>query len=281
MLEFKAAAFYDAVTGMQATELLIKERAPKTTRAKGRQSMYRTPINDPVFVQLMIERGAEMQGHLVVLGAKITSLALDELAAKLQGTYKPTFVQLADEYREIGRNLRRELSLASLFALNDAEIPYFSPKHPLFGKDFDGKFRTKGIFELDEAAKCMALGRPTAGVFHLMRIMEIGIEATRKCLGIPDPVRPYERTWGEILKKIKDDGIAKKWPTKADRMAGDGALFDALHASLDAVKTPLRDSTMHIENIYTDAEAKHIFELVKGFMMKLASRMDENGLPLA
>ena len=53
------------------------------------------------------------------------------------------------------------------------------------------------------------------------------------------------------------------------------------HASLDAVKNPLRDSTMHIENKYTDTEAKHIFELVKGFMMKLSARMDEEGKPLA
>ena len=38
---------------------------------------------------------------------------------------------------------------------------------------------------------------------------------------------------------------------------------------------------MHVENKYTDDEAKHIFIAVKGFMTKLASRMDEKGEPKA
>ena len=38
---------------------------------------------------------------------------------------------------------------------------------------------------------------------------------------------------------------------------------------------------MHVENKYTDAEAEHLFVAVKGLMTKLASRMDEGGLPLA
>jgi hypothetical protein len=38
---------------------------------------------------------------------------------------------------------------------------------------------------------------------------------------------------------------------------------------------------MHVENKYTNDEAEHIFVAVKGFMMKLASRCDENGDPKA
>jgi hypothetical protein len=39
--------------------------------------------------------------------------------------------------------------------------------------------------------------------------------------------------------------------------------------------------TMHVESKYTDEEAEHIFIAVRGFMKKLASRMDESGQPLA
>jgi hypothetical protein len=38
---------------------------------------------------------------------------------------------------------------------------------------------------------------------------------------------------------------------------------------------------MHVEKKYTKDEAEHIFVAVKGFMKKLASRCDEDGLPLA
>jgi hypothetical protein len=38
---------------------------------------------------------------------------------------------------------------------------------------------------------------------------------------------------------------------------------------------------MHVESKYTDEEAEHILVAVKGFMKKLASRMDEEGNPKA
>jgi hypothetical protein len=64
-------------------------------------------------------------------------------------------------------------------------------------------------------------------------------------------------------------------------MSGDGALFEELYASLDAVRNPWRNAPMHVERKYTDDEAEHIFVAVKGFMMKLASRCDEDGKPFA
>ena len=113
-----------------------------------------------------------------------------------------------------------------------------------------------------------------------MRIMEIAIRAVARSLGIADPVKPAARNWGAILKAIWI-GIEAKWPTAADRMHGDGEVFEAIYASLDAVKNPWRNATMHVENKYTDEEAEHIFAAVRGFMKKLSLRMDENGLPLA
>jgi hypothetical protein len=64
-------------------------------------------------------------------------------------------------------------------------------------------------------------------------------------------------------------------------MTGDGALFASLFALLEAVRNPWRNATMHVENKYTYDEAEHILVAVKGFMRKLASRMDEQGQPLA
>jgi hypothetical protein len=99
-------------------------------------------------------------------------------------------------------------------------------------------------------------------------------------LNIPDPIKPAERNWGRVLEKIKA-AIDAKWPTVATRAAGDGETFDALYASLDAVKNPWRNATMHPANKYTDEEAEHVFVAVKGFIVRLASRLDENGDPQA
>ncbi len=82
------------------------------------------------------------------------------------------------------------------------------------------------------------------------------------------------------MKNIRD-AIDAKWPTTAARAGADGEFFDALYASLDAVKNPWRNATMHPANKYTDEEAEHVFDAVRGFMTKLASRCDEIGEPKA
>ena len=106
------------------------------------------------------------------------------------------------------------------------------------------------------------------------------MRATARCLQVPDPIQPADRSWGAVLKRIRS-AIDAKWPTVASRNAGDGAIFEGLCASLDAVKNPWRNATMHVENKYTDDEVEHVFAAVRGFMTTLASRCDENGDPKA
>jgi hypothetical protein len=190
----------------------------------------------------------------------------------------PTYEGIANVLRDVNTRLSDELGTRVFVSMSVHEVNYYSPKESLFGPEFEERFRSVGVFELSEAAKCLAIGRSTAAVFHLMRLMEIGIGAVARCLSIPDPIKPVERNWGQILKCI-DEGIKRRWPTSSDKMGGDGALFEALYASLDAVKNPWRNATMHVENKYTTDEAEHIFVAVKGFMKKVASRCDENGYP--
>jgi hypothetical protein len=184
---------------------------------------------------------------------------------------------------EINNTLRRELSLLTLLVLEGKEQSYFSPGEPHFGPDVAAKFQMTAIFEIEEAAKCLALGRSTATVFHLMRVMEIGIRATAGCLGIPDPVSGGDRNWGSILRSIKADLDARvgQRPTTTWNIAGDRSFFESAYVSLDAVRIAWRNTTMHVENTYTSDEAEHVFVAVRGFMKKLASRCDESGNPKA
>jgi hypothetical protein len=177
--------------------------------------------------------------------------------------------------------IRLELSAKHLLVLEPRDVRYFAPERPLFGSEFDQKFISAGRSELNDAAKCLALSRSTAAVFHLMRIMELGIRALTACLGIPDPIKPAERNWAIMLRKIRDEGINRKWPTPADRISGDGSIVDSFYASLDAVKNPWRDPTMHVDKRYEPEDAELIFGAVRGFMMILASRCDEDGDPKA
>lgn len=175
-----------------------------------------------------------------------------------------------------------ECSLRKFIALSVQDAAYVFPKTPLFGDDVEQKYPS-AAFEIDEAGKCLGLSRPTVTVFHLMRVMEIGIRTVARCLGIPDPTRPAERNWGNILKAIKDDLDAHTGssPLKAWANPKERQFFETTYASLDAVRVAWRNTTMHVENKYAADEAEHIYIAVRGFMRQLASRCDENGDPKA
>jgi len=214
------------------------------------------------------------------MGLYLSAKPLRSLALILRSDSSGWPMEQQGYFRDAMARLRDELSSVTLLELDAKDRGFFEPDAPLFGPDFATKFPSNGAFELEEAAKCIALGRSTASVFHLMRLMEIAVRAVARCLGIPDPLQPADRSWGAVLNKVRD-AITAKWPTVAARSSGDGEIFDSLYASLDAVKNPWRNATMHPANKYTAEEAENVFAAVKGFMMKLASRCDENGDPKA
>ena len=66
-----------------------------------------------------------------------------------------------------------------VLALPISTAKYYEPDKPLFGVTVHEKFKQKGRREISEAGKCLALERYTACVFHLMRTLEVAIEALR------------------------------------------------------------------------------------------------------
>jgi hypothetical protein len=175
--------------------------------------------------------------------------------------------------------LEDELSFVNLLIINETMYVYYESSTPLFGKEVSTKFAS-AIYDIDEACKCYALNRFTASAFHSIRSLEAAIRALSRCLAIPDPTRANDRNWGAMLRGIKAE-IDRRWAGSSARLSGDGEFFDDAYAALAAMQNPWRNATMHLDQKYMPDEAKHVMDVVKGFMRKLASRMDEDGKPLA
>ena len=170
MLRFEGDAFYRVTSVLSAVRGIIQGNV-----AHRQKKLLDVPQVYFTLRGLLIRnvRG-ELIKHLNVLGAPISAMAAEDLA-KLADDENATFERLEYLVGDLENTLRREMQLVNLFVMSAAEVAYFDPPNPLFGRDFQGKFLTGGVFELDEAAKCFAINRPTACVFHLMRIMEIGV----------------------------------------------------------------------------------------------------------
>jgi hypothetical protein len=267
MLKLSASSFTRAIASLRHIQTFIDFNKDSAEKVLSKDNRQRAAQHIDELIQAV-----------VIIGMPITIKSIGRLKDRLDSP-GITYQELGAAYLKIETRVHDELDLVSVFVLAQEKAKLFEPREPLFGSDFEGKFASAGVYEVDEAAKCMALGRDTAAVFHLMRCMEIGIRTVAKSLGIPDPVKGADRNWNEMLKKIKTAMDARFNPPTWK--PGDQEIFQSAYGSLDAVRVAWRNTTMHVENKYSAEEAEHIFVATRGFMKKLVSRMDEQGMPLA
>jgi hypothetical protein len=146
-------------------------------------------------------------------------------------------------------------------------VPLYRSTEPLFGTDVAAKFPEMNE-DIDEAGKCLALNRSTAAVFHLMRIIEIGVRRFGDRLGIE---LTTEKNWQPILDEINKaiKGMDHKLPqTKA---------YAATSSHLYNVKIAWRNEVMHPKQTYTEKEARAVFSSVDTFIRDLTSMFEKQG----
>lgn len=218
--------------------------------------------------------------ELESVGLIVSLKKLASIRKKAEDEKAQTQGEVKSDFEDLRSRIEDELETIVFLHLSSEEAVLYrrSEEYPM-GELVDQRFPS-AKYDIEEAYKCLALGRATAAAFHGMRVLEYGIRAIAKCLAIPDPVNPNGRNWGTVLQTIKAK-LDERWPRPANRQSGDGHIFDGLYASLDAVKNPWRNATMHVEAIYTEENARHIIDAVAAFMRILADRADESGSPEA
>jgi len=115
-------------------------------------------------------------------------------------------------------------------------------------------------YDIEEAALCLALRRPTAAAFHCMRITESGLAELGEWLGVDLPGE--DRQWSRIIALLR--GVAGPDPTGIVQ-----ALEHVRHCSRGARLAPAEK--------YTEAEAERLFRAVAAFMAALASFAPRDG----
>jgi hypothetical protein len=168
--------------------------------------------------------------------------------------------RLSVHFERISSVIHSELSARLFFHVTPEESAFYDKKE-LFGTSVNNKFPSIQ-FDMVEAGNCYATGRGTACVFHLMRIMEVGVQEFGKKLGVP---LAKEKNWQNILDEVNK--AIKALPPKA---AGTVEMSQAA-ANLYSVKLAWRNEVMHPNDTYTLEEAEDILRQVKLFMRQLAT----------
>jgi HEPN domain-containing protein len=135
---------------------------------------------------------------------------------------------------------------------------FVSSDDPPFGVNVENAF-PNAIEDIAEAARCLAFGLTTAVVFHLMRAMELAVQAFASHLGVTN----VEKEWGKLLSDIRAKVEAMPKGDTRDK-------WSESHTHLYHVKQAWRNVTMHPKRTYTEQEAKAVFDAVSSFMRHLA-----------
>lgn len=177
-----------------------------------------------------------------------------------------TYGLLLSEIAIVRRSVLNELFTCLTIQIPTPEVKYYKDD-PLFGEKVANKF-PNAVTDIQEAGKCLALGRYTACVFHLMRVMELAVHYLGKKLNIS---LTQVKTWHKILVAVDEE--IKNLPLKSNRQKTIHNRYAEASAQLRMVKDAWRNSVMHPKETYTPDEAERIFRNVKDFMVHLASKL--------
>jgi hypothetical protein len=192
----------------------------------------------------------EMLSALETLGAHVTTNAVRELMARFDAAMLPWIEQ----------SLRQELASIHCVAVTPPRARLLRTDEPPFGMRVAIAFPSIG-YDIDEAASCLALRRTTASAIHCQRIIEVGIAALARCLGVTNPLASGQRDWQALLDAFPDKD-------------------DARHAldALARVRSRWRSIGLVAGEKYTEEEAERIFASVDAFLRALAELCDERGI---
>lgn len=241
------------------------------------QKDEKNPDAQPVI--LSIKEWGDMMHAAGIIGHQAQSLGLHgvpkacrdviEHVQELNGTngvLNSDFVYLGQRYVEtMMTSFINAMSDVHVSVLSGESIKYIASSEPLFGEIVDMTFPSSSE-DIAEAGRSLGYGLNTAVVFHLMRAMELAIQALAAKLGVEN----VDKVWGKLLADI--NAAIVKMPKGKDRDAWSENCSQLYH-----VKQAWRNPTMHPKKTYTDAEAKALFDAVGSFMRHLAPLVDAEG----
>ena len=155
-----------------------------------------------------------------------------------------------DEFR---KRLPDELEDRRSFMVSADRADFYDKKGTILGESVIKEFTALETNAI-EAGNCFALGRYTACVFHLMRIMEYIIHQFADKVDVD--VDLDRDTWGTILDHIWDQKISK-WPKGAIKKK-----YAACHKSMGGMRAR-RDLLIHHDDNYTKERASNLIGTVK------------------
>jgi len=215
------------------------------------------------------------------LGLRVSAKHVDQTIAEFNRIQsKPDHADellnyFGGEGPRVAETLRFELSTKLFLAIpEEGSIELFEHPRPFDKEDIPSVSERfpDASYDMQEAANCLALSRPTACVCHLMRVLEVGLVALAGDLKIP---WPDQNNWQEVINGI--EGKIKLFEKGSGTLPIDWKEKRQFYADAATQFTHFKDAwrnyAMHFHAVYDEGKADIIFRSVREFMRVLAARL--------
>lgn len=163
--------------------------------------------------------------------------------------------------------IQDELSSRMFFYVRPENVDRYTEQN-LFGEKVATSF-PNAAGDIESAGKCLALGRSTASVFHVMRVIEPPMRSLALRFGID-----YTPHWGTFIDELRRKADAPNAHKSQALRAMDPFVKDLI-GDLSALKLAWRNPTLHFDRNYSEEEADDIFRSAKRLMSRLAEWLKE------
>ncbi len=258
MLDVYASTFIDAASALSGLIIRAEQKSPADRKK---------PLKIGNERSLVISILSDFHSTCEALGARVTAATVEEIASGIRRG-KITWVKVEEHIKSLGAGLHVELGAVKLFALHPDEQRFYADALQMFGTKATTAFPST-IPEIDEAGKCLALGRTTAAIFHLMRIVEVALRSLRGPLGITEP----NPSWNTVIRKLDKE---LKLDPRQRTLKADVPFLEGVSAQMHAVNRAWRTRAMHVDMSFSLENARDIFSATKSLMQHLATQLSES-----
>jgi hypothetical protein len=274
MYQLNASKFVEAVRSAEYMRTILESTADQKSDLQDNQFTEGDGGKVTRFSTIYDKQITNIKRICNLMEAQQTALFAEELL-KEADTIPLTVGDAHRRMNDILSSLRRELSADYLYVCSRQYAKYMS-----LPKDLEELFQTnfeRSKFDLVEAGRCLAFGRATACVMHLMRALEQPLGQFATALNV---VVDESDSWGTVLSKVRTSikmrDVGSKWKDGKEKM-----LFHEAAGALRHIQVGTRDPAMHaVKEKFTEEEAQLEYENIKRFLVYVAKNFPASPAPV-
>jgi hypothetical protein len=209
----------------------------------------------------------------LTLGTRLDAAALTQMFGS--GKYPPpapdvepslTVAEAKSKLDDLERHVIADLASVIFLTVDASRSELYQQREPLFGSAVADRFGDAND-DIANAGRCLAVEQWDAAVFHLMRVLEHGLRAFTRKLGV---TKVDIKEWGALIGAIEGRMKAIRDQKRTTRRDARLQYFSECAANLRYFKDGWRNYVTHGKKAYDEKRAMAVYSHVHTFMELLA-----------